>query len=160
DPSGRPCRPECGPRNTHRSRRTIIDAMPKHSRREFLSLSAMAAGAASVAQLRPSEAFPGPTRVSATLEPPDLILVNGRVLTQDPSLPRAEAFAISRSRFVAVGSNSDVRNLANANTRVIDAGGATVLPGFIDCHCHPSGITELYDVDANLRSVRAIQDAL
>lgn len=93
-------------------------------------------------------------------ERPDFVVVNARVLTQDAALPRAEAFAVTRDRFTAVGSNADVRNLASANTRVVDAAGATVLPGFIDCHCHPSGVTELYDVDANLRSVAAIQAAL
>src|ERR671933_623390 len=61
---------------------------------------------------------------------------------------------------LAVGGAADVRNLATARTRVIDAAGMTVTPGFIDAHCHPSGVAELYGVNANLRSIRAIQDAL
>ncbi len=129
------------------------------SRREFLSFSAMLAGATSLTSLPFARAFAA-RRSVATAEAPDFIVVNGRVLTQDATLPRAEAFAVKNARFIAIGSNADVRNLATASTRVVDAGGATVLPGFIDCHCHPSGVTELYDVDANLRSVRAIQDAL
>ena len=133
--------------------------MPK-SRREFLTLSAMLAGAATLAKAPFSKLLSAEPPGAIGPESPDLILINGRVLTQDATLPRAEAFAIKNSRFVAVGSTADVRNLATANTPVIDAAGATVLPGFIDCHCHPSGVTELYDVDANLRSVRAIQDAL
>jgi len=132
--------------------------MRKYTRGEFLGLSALLAGAASLARL------PGlpvkRTRAPVAPESPDLILINGRVLTQDAAFPRAEAFAVKSGRFVAVGSTADVRNLATANTPVIDASGMTVLPGFIDCHCHPSGVTELYDVDANLRSVSAIQDAL
>ena len=133
--------------------------MNKYTRGEFLSLSAMLAGATAFSKLRfahPASRFPLP----APAESPDLILVNGRVLTQDAAMPRAEAFAVKYGRFVAVGSNSDVRNLATRDTPVIDAAGMTVLPGFIDCHCHPSGVTELYDVDANLRSVKEIQDAL
>ncbi|MGH9384412.1 MAG: amidohydrolase, partial [Vicinamibacterales bacterium] len=41
-----------------------------------------------------------------------------------------------------------------------DAGGATVTPGFIDCHCHVGGVTELYTVNANVRRVRELQAAL
>lgn len=140
--------------------------MRKYTRGEFLSLSALLAGAATIAKA-PFGRMLGasnprrPTNPAAMApETPDLILVNGRVLTQDTTVPRAEAFAVKHGRFVAVGSNADVRNLATRETPVIDAAGMTVLPGFIDCHCHPSGVTELYDVNANLRSVKEIQDAL
>jgi hypothetical protein len=93
---------------------------------------------------------------------PDLVVVNARVYTMDPSLPRAEAFAVKRDRFVAVGTNADVRNLATAETEVIDAAGMTVTPGFIDAHSHPSwgGISELLDVNCDLRSIAAIKDAI
>jgi predicted amidohydrolase YtcJ len=77
---------------------------------------------------------------------PDMILVNGNVYTVDESIPRAEAFAVKDGFFTAVGSSDDVRNLAEPNTRVVDAGGMTVTPGFIDSHCHPRGTAELYDV--------------
>src|SRR5206468_12977047 len=52
--------------------------------------------------------------------------------------PRAEAVAVRRDRFLAVGSNSDVLNLATAATSKIDLGGKTVTPGFIDAHSHPA----------------------
>jgi hypothetical protein len=54
----------------------------------------------------------------------------------DPSRPFAEALAIVGDRIMAVGSNSEVRGLATAKTRVIDAGQGTVLPGFNDAHVH------------------------
>jgi len=82
------------------------------------------------------------------------------VLTSDTTLPRAEAFAVKNGRFVAVGSTSDVRNLAAARTPVVDAQRMTVVPGFIDAHCHPSGVEELYGVNTNLRTVREIQAAI
>jgi predicted amidohydrolase YtcJ len=85
---------------------------------------------------------------------PDLVVVNARVLTMAPSAPRAEAFAVKNGRFVAVGSSADVRNLASARTQVIDAGGQTVTTGFIDAHCHVSGIDELFGVNTNVRTVR------
>ena len=64
----------------------------------------------------------------------------------DPRAPRAEAFAVSGGRFVAVGSTSDIRNLAGKNTQTFDAKGMTVVPGFIDCHNHAGGETLLNEV--------------
>jgi hypothetical protein len=93
-------------------------------------------------------------------QPPEFIVVNARVYTVDDSLPRAEAFAVQGGRFTAVGGNADVRNLAGANTRVIDAGLTTIVPGFIDTHSHPTGVQELTGVNVNLRTVTEVKDAL
>jgi predicted amidohydrolase YtcJ len=68
--------------------------------------------------------------------PADLVIVNAAVHTVDPALPRAEAVAIAEGRIAAVGSTSDVRALAGSRTEVIDAAGASVLPGFVDAHNH------------------------
>ncbi len=76
----------------------------------------------------------------------DLIVVNARVVTVDPRQPRAEAFAIKNGRFVAVGSNADIRNLARPGTPIWDAQGAAIVPGFIDTHNHAGGTTLLYEV--------------
>ena len=70
---------------------------------------------------------------------PDLIVVNGDVHTVDPGSARVEAFAVEDGRFTAVGSSAQVRALAGRRTKVIDAGGNTVTPGFIDGHSHMSG---------------------
>ena len=91
---------------------------------------------------------------------PELIVVNARVYTIDDSMPRAEAFAVQNSRFSAVGSNSEIRALADRNTRVVDAGGMTVAPGFVDTHSHPSGVQELTGVNVNLRTVAEVKAAL
>ena len=61
-------------------------------------------------------------------------------------MPRAEAFAVSGGRFVAVGSTSDIKNLAGKNTQTFDATGMTVVPGFIDCHNHAGGEVLLNEV--------------
>jgi len=132
--------------------------MGKITRNQFLGFSAALAGVASLdrsglgvvarAAAQPA-AGPG---VAA-----DLIVINARVLTVDPSMPRADAFAIKDGRFIAVGGSADIRNLAGARTRQIDAAGATVTPGFIDCHCHVSGVGELYSVNANVPRVRELQ---
>ncbi|NBZ89379.1 amidohydrolase family protein [Stagnihabitans tardus] len=70
---------------------------------------------------------------------PDLIITNARILTMEPDLPRAEALAIAGERLLAVGGVAEVQALAGAQTRVIDARGATVLPGFIEAHMHLFG---------------------
>lgn len=66
----------------------------------------------------------------------DLALVNGRVYTLDPAMPWAEAVAISGERIVAVGTTAAVKSRAGTSARVIDLGGAFVLPGFNDAHVH------------------------
>ena len=67
---------------------------------------------------------------------PDLILYNGRLLTQDPNFPQATALAIHGNRFLAVGSDADIRPLARPHTRLIDLGGRLALPGLTDAHFH------------------------
>jgi predicted amidohydrolase YtcJ len=135
--------------------------MAKYTRGEFLGFGAALAGAFTVGRL-PSAGIPAAAQVPAPLPAgePDLLVVNARVLTSDTALPRAEGFAVKNGRFTAVGSTSDVRNLATARTMVIDAQRMTVVPGFIDAHSHPSGVEELYGVNTNLRTVREIQSAI
>src|SRR6266404_5351069 len=136
--------------------------MTKYTRGQFLGFGAALAGAFTLGRL------PGAGRIeqevaaqpAAAGAEPDLVVVNARVLTSDTATPRAEAFAVKNGRFTAVGSTSDVRNLATSRTPVVDAQRMTVVPGFIDAHCHPSGVEELYGVNTNLRTVREIQSAI
>jgi predicted amidohydrolase YtcJ len=126
------------------------------SRKEFLGLGAATAAGFGAGCAPGVSASPASTA-------PDLIVVNGRVLTQDDATPVATAFAVKDGRFVAVGTDADVRHLAVADrTEVIDAGGMCVLPGFIDAHSHPSGVgvDELKNVNTNLGSIARIQAAL
>ena len=64
---------------------------------------------------------------------PDLILTNARVLTMDANNPRATGVALAGGRILAVG---EVAGLAGPDTQVIDCGGRTVLPGFVESHLH------------------------
>lgn len=95
-------------------------------------------------------------------EKPDLILHNGNILTMNGKEPRAQAVAVARDRFLAVGSDADVLNLASATSKKVDLGGKTITPGFIDAHSHPAeaGLMHLRMVDCDLRSISAIQAAL
>ncbi len=69
----------------------------------------------------------------------DLVIHNARILTMDDEHPRAEAIALTANRITAVGRNADILALVGPNTRVVDAGGATVLPGFNEAHMHIFG---------------------
>jgi len=66
----------------------------------------------------------------------DLVIVNGAVHTVDPAVPRARAVAIVGGRIAGVGDDTEMRALVAPSAPVIDAGGASVLPGFVDAHNH------------------------
>ena len=66
----------------------------------------------------------------------DCLIENARVLTMDPRRPRAEAVAWGQGRILAVGSRAEAEAFADSDTRRIDAGGRTVLPGFFESHLH------------------------
>src|SRR4051812_38260142 len=66
----------------------------------------------------------------------DLIISNAKVWTVDPSRPSAEAVAVLGDRIVSVGSNSEVNSWRSPHTKVIDAHGKLLLPGFNDAHVH------------------------
>jgi predicted amidohydrolase YtcJ len=66
----------------------------------------------------------------------DLAVVNARVRTLDDRAPTAEAVAVTGTTIAAVGSEEEIRELLGPQTRVIDARGATAMPGFIDAHNH------------------------
>ena len=66
----------------------------------------------------------------------DRLILNGNVFTADPQQPFARAVALRGNRIAWVGSQDDASSWQGANTEVIDAGGGTVMPGFIDSHFH------------------------
>ena len=132
--------------------------MAKFSRRKFIgSSTALAAGLGLPTQSVLAAAAPISSQVA-----PDYVVINAKVFTIDEDQPQAEAFAVKGDRFTAVGSSSDIRNLASSGTETIDAEGMTVVPGFIDAHSHPSsaGVNELVQVNADLRSITEIKEAL
>jgi len=67
---------------------------------------------------------------------PDKVLFNGKIVTVDKDFSVVEAVAIKDGKFVAVGSNAEIRALIGPQTEEIDLEGKTVLPGFIDPHVH------------------------
>jgi predicted amidohydrolase YtcJ len=70
---------------------------------------------------------------------PDMLMLDGNIITVDNDFSVAEALAIKDTKIVGVGSSHDMRKLAGENTRLLDLKGATVLPGINDAHCHLNG---------------------
>ncbi len=66
----------------------------------------------------------------------DLIINNANIWTVDHSLPKAQAVAVLGERIVSVGSNEEVAQWRGPQTRIIDAAGKLLLPGFNDAHTH------------------------
>jgi predicted amidohydrolase YtcJ len=66
----------------------------------------------------------------------DLVLINGKIFTMNPSQPHAEAIAIEDAKIVQVGTNDVVNRWIGKNTSLINLKGKTVVPGFIDTHIH------------------------
>jgi predicted amidohydrolase YtcJ len=92
--------------------------------------------------------------------PVDLIVVNAKVLTVDRTNTQAEAVAVRGNTFAAVGTTAAIRTMAGPNTRVIDAGGRTVVPGFIESHVHATGVArdEVSQPFVQLSSIQEIKD--
>jgi predicted amidohydrolase YtcJ len=109
--------------------------MDKQNRRGFLGLAGAGFGAA----------WSAPAFTAAS-EAPDLVVLNAKVYTVDPKMPRAQAFAVRNSRFVALGTSEEMRSLVGPRTQTFDAQGATVVPGFIDCHNHAVGEVLQFEV--------------
>src|SRR5918996_2273381 len=96
------------------------------------------------------------TSTSSTIAPTTtLAIVNARVWTGDARRPWADAVAVTGSRISAVGSSAEIRKLASSATRVVDAQGRMLVPGFIDSHVHfmsgGFGLTSVQLRDAKTR---------
>jgi len=87
---------------------------------------------------------------AAQVEPADTIVIHGRIYTVNEKQPWAEAIAIRGARIVGVGNDKTIEIYRGDKTKVVDAGGRLVLPGFEDCHIHfMDGSLGLVEVDLN-----------
>ena len=84
---------------------------------------------------------------------PDVIVINADVRTSDKSNGRASAFAVKDSKFIAVGNTEGILSMAGDSTKIIDANGNTVVPGFIDSHTHLSSGAKIV-TGINLSEIR------
>lgn len=74
------------------------------------------------------------------VEPADLVLRNGKIVTVDTARPEAQALAARGDTIVALGSNEEIQPYVGPSTQVIDLGGRLAVPGFIESHGHFTGI--------------------
>jgi predicted amidohydrolase YtcJ len=94
----------------------------------------------------------------------ELVLENANIISCDSHFPNANTVAIRGNRIAAIGSSSQLNGLKSAGTRVLDCRGKTLVPGFIDAHCHFfSCLRQLMSLDlspATVKSISEIQMAL
>jgi hypothetical protein len=95
----------------------------------------------------------------AKVQTADLVFKNGNIYTVNDARPKAEAVAIKGDRIVFVGSNREVEKYIGKNTRTIDLGGKTMLPGMTDAHHHLSGVG-FREMTLNLEGVTRLEDFL
>jgi len=92
-------------------------------------------------------AFPA---AAASSPSADVILVNARVFTMNPQQAWADAIAVRGDKILAVGDKTKIETYRGKTTKVIDAEGRLILPGFTDCHIHfMDGSLGLTRVDLN-----------
>ncbi len=106
--------------------------------------------------------FPTVAQQSARVAPADILILRAKIYTLNPQTPWGQAVAIRHGKIVAVGSEEVVGKMRGIGTKVIDAGGKLVLPGFTDCHVHfYEGSEALAQVSLDgLTTVAQIQDRL
>ena len=91
---------------------------------------------------------------------PDLIVHHGKIVSVDDHFSIQEAMALREGKIVALGSNADILQTMADQTRVIDLGGKTVLPGLIDSHTHPTGasMTEFEHAIPDFETIQEVLD--
>ena len=89
----------------------------------------------------------------------DTILTNGKIITVNKDFSIAEAIAIKEGKIIAVGSNKEINEFLDTDTKVIDAKGRTVIPGLIDAHCHPENAS-LSELDGEIPDVHSVAELL
>ena len=102
-----------------------------------------------------------PAARAAPAAPPDLVFLDGKIVTLDSKGTIASAAAVKNGRFIAVGPDDAIRRLVGPRTRVVKLKGKTVIPGIIDSHCHPVP-TMLFttSVDARAPGVPSVAKAM
>ncbi len=92
------------------------------------------------------------------------ILFNGNIITLDTGQPRVSAIAISYGRIVALGGDAEIQRLANANTKLVNLAGKTVLPGLTDAHLHweaqalATRAVDVFELPSKAQAVARVQE--
>ncbi|MCC7422868.1 MAG: amidohydrolase [Planctomycetaceae bacterium] len=105
----------------------------------------------------PDTATPAP---SAKTQKADLALLGAKVVTLDAKERTASAIAVRDGKIIAVGTDQEIEPLIGGSTEVLRLEGKTVVPGFIESHCHAVGVARgaLDETYAELTSIAEMQD--
>lgn len=99
-------------------------------------------------------------RSLAVKAPAEMVLRGGKVITVDGENSIKEAVAIRDGRFIAVGTNRDMRPFTGPHTRIIELAGRTVIPGLIDSHVHATSDCLNWDDEIHWERTRSLVDGL
>ncbi|MBF8151341.1 amidohydrolase [Winogradskyella sp. F6397] len=91
-------------------------------------------------------------------EQADLIVTNANIYTVDDAFSKAEAFAVKDGKIIAVGTTSEIANKYQT-VDTLNADGKTIVPGFIDAHCHFLGLGFNQQV-ANLVGAKSFEEMM
>ena len=88
----------------------------------------------------------------------DSIIFNANVYTVNNDFGKAEAFAVKDGKFVEIGTAIDIQS-KYTSVNVVDAQGKTIVPGFIDAHCHFLGLG-LDQLDVDLVGTKSFEEVV
>jgi predicted amidohydrolase YtcJ len=93
---------------------------------------------------------------------PELVLINGKVLTMDGQSSQVEALAVLDGKILATGSNASIKSTITPRTRVLDVAGKTVVPGLIETHAHfkAAGLSDYVVIMNRAKTVAEALDAI
>ncbi|MDB5804083.1 MAG: amidohydrolase [Betaproteobacteria bacterium] len=132
-----------------------VSAEPYFGRRDFLK-QALGAGAG----LMSLSVLGGCATTSVGSGPVDTVIINAKISVMDKRNRRVSAIAIRGETIAAIGSDAEMMALKGADTKVIDAGGRTIVPGLNDAHTHfiRGGLT--YSMEVRWDGVPSLADAM
>ncbi|MCD4783205.1 MAG: amidohydrolase [Candidatus Eremiobacteraeota bacterium] len=100
----------------------------------------------------------GCSKGAGDCEKADLVIKNGRIFTSDPDNKWAQAVAVKDKLICYVGDDSGVQDYIDSDTKVVDAGGNMVVPGFVDNHCHILWMGALQGIMKNVYDATSLQE--
>ena len=90
----------------------------------------------------------------------DLAIVNAKIVTLDDARASASALAVKAGKFIAIGDEQEILKLRTSETKVIDAGGRTLIPGLNDSHLHAVRGGRFYNLELRWDGVKSLKQGL
>lgn len=97
---------------------------------------------------------------TAWAQAPDMVLLNGKIVSADDKGSVYQALALRDDRIVATGKSAAIKRMAGKQTRAVDLAGRTVIPGLIDSHIHAIRAAWSYTTEVHWIGVATLDEAL